>query len=123
MAILFLTLQSRSSSDNSSTNNNNNADDSLLLRRWYPVSWTNNGKTYYPSNCTPNKDNWKFELPNKLTQEFYTTGSNCVLSSEPYTWTKNRKTIKLYYGGKLSDEAVIEELSATSLRIVITSAR
>ncbi len=123
----FLILQSCSSGDNNSDETTANEFNSLLFRRWYFVSRTTNGSTYYPTICANNghRDHVDFIFPN-IANFYYITsssGGNCSneYALEPYTFTKNGNTLQMTYSNGFDPSTItISELTATTLKYVET---
>ena len=118
LSIIFIALSSCSSDSSSS-----NEDNSLLFRKWYAVSHTENGTTFYPPTCANGlRDYVEFISPN--IANFYYIRS-CSLydgyAMEPYTFTKNGDVLNMTYtNGDDPSVITISELTATSLKFVET---
>jgi hypothetical protein len=122
MSILFLMLQSCSSGDNSSSDNSSNDINSLLLKKWYLVSQTSGGKTYYNTPCSNgNRFYIEFISPSIYNEYHYNSTSDCNYSVEgPYKWVKNGDNIDFSSNGTIYFTATISELTVTTLKMVVT---
>lgn len=126
-SITILILQSCSSGNNNSDDTTSNEFNSLLFRRWYSVSRTVNGTTYYPPTCSNNghRDHVDFISPN-IANFYYinsSSGGNCSneYALEPYTFTKNGNTLQMTYSNGIDPSTItISELTATTLKYVET---
>ena len=125
--ILILSFTLIALSSCSSDSSSSNEDNSLLFRRWYYVSHTQNGTTFYPITCSNgHRDYVDFISPN-IAKFYYVDGTfggnDCSdnYAMEPYTFTKNGNILNMTYS-KGNDPSVItiSELTATSLKFVQT---
>ena len=118
LSVTFILLQSCSSGDSNSEQKN--IDNSLLLRKWYVVSQTSQGKTYYHKPCTNgNRDYLEFSVPNIANFYHWNSTNDCSYVKESFTWIKTGNVIKLNFYGDIST-LTISELSVTSLIYVET---
>ena len=109
-----------------SSDSNSNEDNSLLFKRWYYVSHTQNGTTFYPLTCTNGQRDYIDIISPNIANFYYisgSNGSNCSgnYAMEPYTFTQNGSVLNMTYSnGNDPSVITISELTATSLKFVET---
>jgi hypothetical protein len=109
-----------------SSDSNSNEDNSLLFKRWYYVSHTQNGTTFYPLTCTNGQRDYIDIISPNIANFYYiesSNGSNCSgnYAMEPYTFTQNGSVLNMTYSnGNDPSVITISELTDTSLKFVET---
>lgn len=124
LSLIALIVQACSSSDN-----NSNQDNSLLFRRWYAVSSTMDGTTYYSPVCVNNGNRDHLDIISPNVAKFYYVASssgnglNCSdnYAVESFTFTKNGNTLIMTFGNGETSTITISELTVTTLKYVETN--
>jgi hypothetical protein len=122
LSLLALIVQACSSSDN-----NSNQDNSLLYRKWYAVSSTMDGTTYYPPVCVNNGHRDHLDILTSNVANFYyvdnSNGMNCSdnYAVESFTFTRNGNTLNMTFGNGYTSTITISELTVTTLKFVETN--